>query len=128
MKNIFVVMIFILVASFANAQDCFVRIQKAFDTRGAYPVSDNMHLNVYISYFEDGSSRCISGKALVENKMIVSVYMQYEDNTYELLDAKFYNSEKQQPRIVNGISEMIFTDDGEKFKVIFIDVLKPKQE
>ena len=68
-----------------------------------------MHRNVYLSYFEDGTSRCISGKVRVENGKIVSVFMQYNDGTYELLDAKFYNSNKLQPAIINGISEMIYT-------------------
>jgi len=112
----------------AISQDCFTRLQKAFDARGAHSVSDDMHRNVYISYFEAESSRCISGKARVENGKIVSVFMQYDDNTYELLDAKFYNSKKLQPAIINGISEMIYTVDGEKFKIVFIDQLKPKQK
>lgn len=128
MKKVLVIMIFSLVASTASSQDCFTRLQEAFDIREAYPVEDGMHRNVYISYFEDGSSRCISGKVRVENNKIVSVFLQYDDNTYELMDAKFYNSEKQQPTIANGISEMIYTVDGEKFKVVFIESLKPKQE
>jgi len=30
--------------------------------------------------------------------------------------------------IVNGISEMILNADGEKFKVVFIEQLKPKKK
>lgn len=112
----------------ANAQDCFVRLQKAFDSRGAYSVSDDMHRNVILSFFEDGTSYCISGKARVENGLIVSVFMQYDDNTYKLMEKKIYNSKKQPPTIVNGISEMVYNADGEKFKVIFIDSLKPKKK
>jgi hypothetical protein len=41
---------------------------------------------------------------------------------------KFANSSKQPPTIVNGISEMIYSADGEEFKVIFIDQLKNKQK
>ncbi|SRX73796.1 hypothetical protein [Aequorivita antarctica] len=89
MKIIFIIMIFSLVASSANAQDCFDRLQEAFDTRGANPVADGMHRNVYISYFEDGASRCISGKVRVEDSKIVSVFLQYDYDTYELMDAKF---------------------------------------
>jgi hypothetical protein len=117
-----------LLSSAAMSQNCFLRLQKAFDERGAYSVSDDMHRNVYISYFEGGSSRCIQGKARVENGKIVSVFMMYDDGTYELLDAKFFNSKKLQPEIINGISEMIYTSDGEKFKIVFIDQLKPKQK
>jgi hypothetical protein len=127
-KGILLIFFGALLSSSAISQDCFTRLQKAFDNRGSYSVSDDMHRNVYISYFEDGTSRCIAGKARVENGKIVSVFMQYDDGTYELLDAKFYNSSKLQPEIINGISEMIYTVDGEKFKVVFIDQLKPKQK
>ena len=109
-------------------ENCFLRLQKAFDERGAYTVTDDMHRNVYISYFEDGGSRCISGKSRVENGKIVSVFLQYDDNTYELLDAKFYNYKKLLPAIINGISEMIYTSEGDKFKIVFIDKLKPKRK
>lgn len=112
----------------AFSQDCFMRLQKAFDDRGAFSVSDDMHRHVYVSYFEDGSSRCVLGKVRVENGKIVSVFLQYDDDTYELMDAKFYNSNKTQPEIINGISEMIYTTEGDKFKVVFIDQLKPKQK
>jgi len=128
MKKSLLLICAIFIAASASAQDCFVRLQKAFDDRGAYSVSDDMHRNVILSFFEDGSSYCISGKARVENGLIVSVFMQYDDNTYELMEKKITNSKKQPPTIVNGISEMIYNADGEKFRVIFIDTLKPKKK
>lgn len=118
----------IFMASAAFSQDCFIRLQKAFDDRGSYSVSDDMHRHVYISFFEDGSSRCVLGKVRVENGKIVSVFLQFDDDTFELMDAKFYNSKKVQPEIINGISEMIYTSEGDKFKIVFIDQLKPKQK
>lgn len=111
------------------AQDnCFERLQKAFDARGAYTVADDMHRNVYISFFEDGDVYCVKGKARVENGTVVSIFLQFDDNTYELMDKKFYNVKKQQPTITNGISEMIYTADGEKMRIVFIDKLKEKQK
>ncbi len=118
----------VFITAAVNAQDCFIRLQKAFDDRGAYSISDDMHRNVILSFFEDGSSYCVSGKARVENGLVVSIFVQYDDNTYELMEKKIYNSKKQPPQIVNGISEMIYNSDGEKFKVVFIDALKPKQK
>ena len=109
-------------------QECFIRLQKAFDDRGAFTVADDMHRNVIISYFADGGSYCIAGKARVENGTIVSIFLQYDDNTYELMEKKFYNSKKQPPTIVNGITEMIYNADAEKFKIVFIDQLKPKKK
>ena len=127
MKKFYIIMVLSIVTSATNAQDCYTRLQNAFDTRGAFPVLDDMHRNVFISFFEDESSRCVSGKVLVENSVITSVFLQYDDNTFELMDTKFYNSARKNPAIINGVSEMIYTNDGDKFKVIFIDVLKPKQ-
>lgn len=118
----------VLMSSAAFSQDCFLRLQKAFDERGAYSVADEMHRHVYISFFEDGTSRCVLGKTRVENGKIVSVFLQYDDDTFELMETDFYNSKKMQPEIINGISEMIYTAEGEKFKVVFIDQLKPKQK
>ncbi len=123
-------MFFGTILSFTSfGQDCFVKLQKAFDDRGSNPVGDDMHRNVIISFFEDGgTSYCIAGKARVENGYITSIFMQYVDETYELMETKFYNSEKKPPTIVNGITEMIYNADNEKFKIVFIDALKPKQK
>ena len=128
MKKSLLVICVAIISLSASGQDCFTRIQKAFDERGAYSVADDMHRNVILSFFEDGSSYCISGKARVENGFIISVFKQFKDDTYELMEKKFYNSEKKSPTIVNGISEMIYDTDREKFKVVFIETLKPKQK
>lgn len=118
----------ILTFSLSAQSDCYKRLEEAFTKRGAYTVADEMHRNVIVSYFEKDGTSCVAGKARVENGQIVSIFIQYDDNTYELLDKKFYNDKKAPPIIINGISEMIFTADGEKFKVIFIEKLKPKQK
>jgi hypothetical protein len=125
--------IFTLVLSTAfNAQstDCYKKFEEAFTKRGSYTVGDEMHRNVIISYFDKTGAavECVAGKARVENGLIVSIFVQYGDGTYELLDKKFFNEKKTMPSISNGISEMIYTTDGEKFKIIFIDKLKPKQK
>jgi hypothetical protein len=106
---------------------CFDKLQKAFDDRGANAAADGTH-TVIISYFQGGGSYCIAGAAVVENGTIFSVSTQYDDNKFELMLKKFANSSKQPPTIVNGISEMIYSADGEEFKVIFIDQLKNKQK
>lgn len=129
MKKSLLLILTVFITMAAQSQDCFARLQKAFVDRGAYSVSDDMHRNVILTFFEEGgTSYCISGKARVENGVIQSVFRQFEDDTYELMEKKFYNSKKQAPIIVNGITEMIYTADGEKFKIVFIDALKPKQK
>ncbi len=118
-----------LLSSVLNAQnDCFKKLEDAFIKRGSYTVADDMHRNVILCYFEKSGTSCISGKVRVENGQIVSIFIQYDDNTYELMDKKFYNDKKLFPTVTNGISEMIYTADGEKMKVVFIEKLKPKQK
>jgi len=113
-------------STFAQSDDCFKRLEDAFTKRGAYTIADDMHRNVIISFFEEGGSNCVAGKVRVENGAIVSIFLQYKDDTYELFDKKFDNGKKAPPVIVNGISEMIYAINGEKLRVVFIDKLKPK--
>ncbi len=128
-KYLLVLSAFFIVLSASAQSDCYKRLEDAFAKRGAYGVGDDMHRNVIISFFDkNGNATCASGKARVENGQIVSVLIQYDDDTYEPYEKKFFNEKKQLPYISNGISEMIYTADGEKFKVIFIDKLKPKQK
>ena len=119
-----------ILGSFASAQDlnCYEKLEKAFKKRGAYTVSDNIHRNVIISFFEDDDVYCIKAKVRVENGYITSIFYYYEDGTSELYEKKFTNVKNEPPRIDNGISEMITNADGERFKVVFIEKLKPKQK
>ena len=112
--------------AFAQEEDCFKKLENAFTKRGSYTIADDMHRNVIVSYFDASGSNCVSGKARVENGLIVSILIKYDDDTYEPLESKFYNIKKGPPSISNGISEMIMTPAGEKFRIVFIDNLKPK--
>jgi len=109
-------------------EQCFDRLQKAFEKRGSYTVADDMHRNVILSFFTDDAQECLSGKARVEGGTITSIFIQYNEGDYELLEKKFMNAQKTAPRINNGISEMIYVADGQKLRVIFIEKLKPKKQ
>ncbi len=113
---------------YAQTTDCYKKYEEAFIKRGAFTVGDDMHRNVVISYFEKDGTSCVSGKVRVENGQITQIFIQFDDQTYEPIDKKFYNEKKTYPSVINGISEMIYTNDGEKFKIIFIEKLKPKQK
>lgn len=116
------------VGTLSAQENCFERIEKAFKERGSYIVSDDVHRNVIISFFEDGQAQCVKGKARVEDGVITSIFIYFDDNTSEMYKKKFYNQKKQAPTISNGISEMIYTPDGEKFRIVFIEKIKPKQK
>jgi hypothetical protein len=130
MKKILLSIVASLAFLWSTAQDqsCFERLEKAFSERGSYTVSDDIHRNVIISFFENSDVYCVKGKARVENGTVSSIFIYFDDNTSELYDKKFYNQKKQPPIITNGISEMATTSDGEKFRVVFIDNIKPKKK
>ncbi len=127
MKNLYLLILLICLGSFdLGAQTCYTQLEKAFTKRGSYTISDDMHRHVIISFFTPSDTSCVTGKVRVENGTITSIFIEYQDNTFELMERKFFNAKKQFPTISNGISELIYTAEGEKFKVIFIDKLKPK--
>jgi hypothetical protein len=115
-------------SSAQETSNCFKKLEEAFKERGAYIVSDNIHRNVIISFFEGDDVYCVNAKVRVEDGYITSIFYYYEDGTSELYDKKFTNTQNEPPRIDNGISQMIINADGERFKVIFVEKLKPKQK
>jgi len=129
MKKTFLLLFFSVLFSNIYAQEgCFKEWKKIFDDRGAYTVSDDMHRKVVISFIENGQSYCVYGKVRVENGRIVSVFVQYEDGEYELMDGKVLNKQKMSPTIKNGISEEMTNEKGEHFHVLFIEKIKPKKK
>ncbi|MEX2483339.1 MAG: hypothetical protein WED10_02215 [Brumimicrobium sp.] len=113
---------------YAQKENCYERLENAFLERGSYSVSDDIHRNVIISFFEEDEVYCVKAKVRVEDGYITSIFYYYDDNSSELYDKKFYNEAKQKPTIENGISELITNADGEKLKVVFIEKLKPKKK
>jgi len=130
MRKLGLIIISILTFTIAQAQEenCYDRLEKAFKERGAYTVSDDIHRNVIVVFFEDEETYCVKGKARVENGTVSSIFIYYDDNTSELFDKKFYNQKKQAPTISNGISEMIMTSDNERLKIVFVEKIKPKRK
>jgi len=130
-KSLLTLMLLTLTVSvLAQKKDlnCFEKMESAFKERGAYTVADEMHRKVIVSFFEGDDVMCVNGKVRVENGKISSIFLQYSDATYEIMDVKFYNQSKQAPNISNGISEMIQTADGQRLRVVFIEQLRPKKK
>ena len=127
-KNLLILAVLLFGFNTFSQNDCFKKLEDAFAKRGSLSIADAVHENVIISFFETGKeTRCISGKARVENGTIISVFLQREDNGYDLYDETPKNSKKTAPIITNGITEMAITPDGEKYRVVFYAKLKPKK-
>lgn len=128
MKRTFLLLLLCFVFSGVYSQGCLSDWQSAFKKRGAYSVSDDMHRKVYI-HFEDGvDSYCVAGKARVENGVVVSIFLQFEDGTYELMDMKILKKDGKPGTVINGISEELINENGEHMFVIFVEKLKPKKK
>ena len=129
MKNYFLLLfVLFLYLSVLSQNDCFKKLEDENDKRVTNAVGDGLHSNVTVSFFEETGTRCVGGKVRVENWAIISVFFQLNDNAYVLMEKKFYNAKRNPPAITNGISEMIFTADGEKFRIIFVEKLKSEQQ
>ncbi|MFN5442960.1 MAG: hypothetical protein ACK48V_01915 [Crocinitomicaceae bacterium] len=118
--------ILISTSFFSQEADCLKKLEHSFNARGSYTVEDAIHKNVIIVQLSPTGNSCFNGKTRVENGTITSIFIELEDSTYSLLDKKYTNEKNSAPVIMNGISELILTEDGEKYKVVFIDKLKPK--
>jgi hypothetical protein len=128
MKKTLLLLLLSFMVTGAYSQGCLDAWKEAFKKRGAYSVSDDMHRKVYIHFIDGADSYCVSGKARVENGNVVSVFLQYEDGTYELMDMKISDVRGEPASITNGISEEMKNEEGEHFHVIFVEKLKPKQK
>jgi hypothetical protein len=132
MRKSFAFIVILMFSFLSQAQEsCYTKLEQAFLKRGAYEVGDAVHTNVILSFFNsDGTSSCVTGRARVENGRITHIDLYYDDGTYGEFEKPFFNEKKNEPVVIGGtgISEMIYTSDNEKFKVIFIEKLKPKQK
>ncbi len=129
MRKILSIISAILISFFSFSQDCFSRLESAFQERGSLAISDGIHEEVYICFFEDNETYCVEGKVRVENGTIIAIFPKFDDNSYETYNKKFYStSKKTPPQISNGISELAITAEGEKFRVVFIKKLRPKKK
>ena len=112
----------------AQEADCLKKLEHSFASRGSYTVEDAIHKNVIVVQLSTTGNTCFNGKARVENGTINTIFLELEDSTFSILDKKFTNEKKSAPSINNGISELIITEDGEKYKIVFIEKLKPKSK
>jgi len=105
---------------------CYDSYKKEFDDRGAYNVEDGKYTGVVVAVATSSGTDCVSAKVQVEEGFVTTIWLQYEDNTFEYLDRKYKGPSKA--KIVNGITEALVTVDGESIYVIFVDKIRPKKK
>jgi hypothetical protein len=108
-----------------NPKTCLDKWKDIFKQRGADAIGDGIHRNVTISITDKTGTSCFVGKARVERNQVNSIFVQMEDESYELFEAPQFK-EKTSLKIENGISEGWVALDGRVFHVIFHEKLKPK--
>ncbi len=112
--------------SFSQTNDCLKKMEYLFSKRGSYPIENGIHYHVILSYNKPAGNVCYNGKVIIENGVITKIYTELEDGTFEEITKKFTNQKNEVPKIENGISELIITENGLKIHVIFVEKLKPK--
>ncbi len=122
----------LIIPAFAQTQGqttCYTKYAKVFEKRGAYEVNDSIYDDVIITIRKGSMADCFYGKVNVKNGSVDyhNMYLKFEDNTYEKLDLRFKYEAKNLP-IVNGISNVILTEDEELVNVLFVKKIKPKKK
>ncbi len=127
--NKFYVLFFALALSFgAVAQNCADAWKKVFEKRGSYAVADDIHRSVVIAVWEGEECYCVQGKARVEMGRIKSIWIMLEDEEYDFIDKELLDSKGKAALITNGVSDVFYTKDKEKFQVFFKEKIKPKKK
>jgi len=137
MKKIisFLAITLIISAAFSQSQKteltCYSKYAKVFEKRGAKEVVDGTYDDVIISIRKGSMADCFYGKVTVKDGSIdyQNMHLKFEDATYEKLDLRFKYKEKGKVvGIVNGISNVILTEDEELVNVLFVKNIKPKKK
>ncbi|MFZ5551709.1 MAG: hypothetical protein ACOZCO_01235 [Bacteroidota bacterium] len=105
---------------------CYEAYKKEFDERGAYNVEDGKYTGVVVAITTADGTECVSAKVQVEEGFVTTIWLQYEDNTFDFLDRKYKGPAKA--KIVNGITDALVTTTGESIYVIFVDKIRPKKK
>ena len=108
---------------------CYSKYAKVFEKRGAYEVNDSIYDDVIITIRKGSMADCFYGKVSVKNGNVDyhNMFLKFEDGTYEKLELRF-KYEAKNVKIVNGISNVILTEDEELVNVLFVKKIKPKKK
>ena len=107
---------------------CLDKYKAAFEERGCDHVADGMHRKVIVSVTDEYGTSCFYGKARVEGSKVTSIFIKFQDESYELFEAQHFTT-SYGATIVNGISKPWVTkEDNKTFQVVFVDNIKPKKK
>jgi len=126
---------FILFLSFSalhaqtpSQETCLQQYKKVFKERGADHVPDGMHRRVVVSITTGNTTDCYLGKARVEGTKVTAIFVQFEDDSYELFEGQDFKV-PYGSLIKNGISEPWLTkEDNMRMQVIFTQNIQPKKK
>ena len=137
MKKIISALILTCIFSISFAQNnkielnCYDKYAKVFEKRGANEVLDGTYDNVIISIRKGSMADCFYGKVTVTDRSVdlKNVFLKFEDDTFEKLELEFkYKEKEKMVAIVNGISNVILTEDEELVNILFVKNIKPKKK
>lgn len=108
---------------------CYAKYAKVFEKRGAFEINDSIYDDVIITIRKGSLADCFYGKVKVKNGNVdyKNMHLKFEDGTYEKLNLRF-KYEAKPVKIVNGISNVILTEDEELVNILFVKKIKPKKK
>ena len=135
MKKFIAIILFTIITSVLYSQNdkqqltCYIKYAKVFEKRGAEAVEDGVYSDVIITIRKGSMADCFYGKVTVKdgNVDFNNLFLKFEDDTFEKLDLTFKYDTKEV-KIVNGMSEVMFTQDEELVNVLFVKKIKPKKK
>lgn len=135
MKKFISILLFTVIVTAGYSQNekvqvtCYSKYAKVFEKRGAEDVEDGIYNNVIITIRKGSMADCFYGKVTVKNGDVDyhNLYLKFEDDTFEKLDLRFKYDTKTVA-IINGISNVMLTEDEELVNVLFVKKIKPKKK
>lgn len=135
MKKIISILLLTTIVATAFSQNkqaqltCYSKYAKVFEKRGALEVEDGVYNNVIITIRKGSMADCFYGKVTVKGGNIDyhNLFLKFEDDTYEKLNLTFKYDTKAV-KIVNGISNVMLTEEEELVNVLFVKKIKPKKK
>lgn len=109
-------------------RNCFDKYEDKFEERGAFDVEDGWYEDVIITFRKGNNAECLYGKAKVVDGVVTLIYLKYADGTYEEHPINKRFKHYEAPKIVNGISKSLITEENEVINVIFVKSIKPPKK
>ncbi|MFO0747287.1 MAG: hypothetical protein U1F43_16715 [Myxococcota bacterium] len=105
---------------------CYTKWAAKFEERGADLVADGRYDDVIVSIRHGAEATCSSGRAEVLDGKLVAFAILMSDGSFQAVDRTWKDRSNQDVSIINGISSIMVSSQGELFNVMWPKKIKPR--